>query len=345
MKRSSLLICGLATLLLFVSPTYGQPAGTGYHIIDSLLLGGEGGWDYLTVDTSAERLFVSRGMHVQVVDLLKNTVVGEIPQTVGVHGIALAPSLGKGFTSNGRDSSVTVFDLATLKVLTTVRINARNPDAILFDPFSRRVFTFNGGSLDATAIDAETGRVVGTIPLGGKPEFGVSDARGRLYVNLEDESKIQELDPVSLKVLATWPLTPGEGPTGLAIDRQRGRLYAGCGNHLLVIIDAATGRQLGTLPIGAGVDATAYDPSEQLAFSSNGEGTLTVVREETPGTFSVVGNVPTRRGARTMAVDEKTHRVYTVTAKFGPPPAPTPDRPRARPTIEPGSVTLYILAH
>jgi len=331
-------------IVLFAAESSGQSAGASYRLMDSLQLGGEGGWDYLLVDTAAERLYVSRGMRVQVVDLEKLAVVGEIPETPGVHGIALAPPEGRGYTSNGRDSSVTVFDVRTLKTVAKIRIDGRNPDAIIYDAASDRVFTLNGGSDNATAIDARGNTVVGNVSLGGRPEFAVADGKGNVYVNLEDKSEIVGFDARSLALLKRWPIAPGEEPSGLAMDRVRGRLYSGCGNRLMAISDAGSGKLVTTVPIGAGVDAAAFDPGSGLAFSSNGEGTLTVIREEKPGTFLVVGNVPTRRGARTMALDEKTHNIYTVTARFGPPPPATADRPHPRPVIEPGSVTLYVLS-
>jgi DNA-binding beta-propeller fold protein YncE len=336
---SHLFACVLALNL----SAYGQSGGSGYRIIDSLRLGGEGGWDYLTVDTSAQRLYISRGSRVQVVDLAKHSIIGEIPNTAGVHGIALALSKGRGYTSNGRDSSVTVFDLTTLKTLATIKKVARNPDAILFDPYSRRVFTFNGGSENATAIEIDSNTVVGTVPLDGKPEFAVADGRGRIYVNVEDKNIVVAFDALTLKVLSRWSLAPGEEPTGLAIDREHRRLFVGCSNRLMIILDADSGNVVATLPIGGGVDGTAYDPLTGLAFSANGEGTLTVIREDAPGKFILVETVATRRGARTLTIDDKTGRIYTVSARFGPPPPPTAERPRPRPSIEPGSVTLYVL--
>ncbi len=343
MKRSSFALMVFMGTFLLISPGHAQPAGSGYHIIDSLRLGGEGGWDYLSVDTAAQRLYVSRGTRVQVVDLSKHSIAGEIPNTPGVHGIALVSAVGRGYTSNGRDSSVTVFDLKSLNVIATLKINARNPDAILYDPFSRRVFTLNGGSANATAIDVESNTVVGSIPLGGKPEFGVSDARGRIYVNIEDKSEVVMIDPMNLTVLKRWPLSPGEEPTGLALDREHRRLFAVCGNRLMAILDADSGNVVATPAIGDGVDGVMYDRATRLAFSANGEGTMTVVREETPAKYSLVENVPTRRSARTLVLDEKSHRIYTVAARFGPPPPPTADRPHPRPTIVPESVTLYVI--
>jgi DNA-binding beta-propeller fold protein YncE len=310
-------------LVLFVIPARAGSGAPGYHIIDSVRLGGDTGWDYLCVDTSAERVFVSRGTRVQVVDLLSRKVIGEIAPTPGVHGIAIDPGGRKGYISNGRDSSVTVFDLKSLATIAVIRIGGRNPDAILFDPFSKRVFTFNGGSGNATAVETSTGVVAGKIALGGKPEFAVSDFSGRVYVNIEDKNQVVEFDPVSLKVIRSWPVAPGVEPSGLAIDRVHHRLFAGCANRLMVVLDAKNGRFVSTLPIGEGVDATAYDHGTGLAFSSNGDGTLTVAGG---AGMTVLENARTPRRARTMAVDEKTHLLYTVTSGSGQ-----------------GSVTLYIL--
>ncbi len=336
----SLALLSLPAFLLFASPAVAQPEN--YRIVDSLRLGGEGGWDYLAVDTAAHRLYISRGTRVQVVDLATFSVAGVIEPTPGVHGVALAPSHGKGFISNGRDSSVTIFDLASLSTITKLHINARNPDAIAYDPLSDGIFTFNGGSGSATAIDAATDRVVGTVPLGGKPEFAVADG-GRIYVNIEDKSEVVEFDTKTLTVLHRWPIAPGEEPSGLAIDRLHHRLFSVCRNRTMVILDELSGKIVGTVPIGGGVDGAAFDPSAQLAFSSNGEGTLTVVRGKDGLQYSVVETVPTRRGARTIVLDEQTHRLYTVTGRFGPPPAPTPEQRSPRPSIETGSVTLYVI--
>jgi YVTN family beta-propeller protein len=309
----------------------------------SITIGGEGGWDYLTADAAAHRLYVSHATRVLVVDTARNAVVGEIPDTPGVHGIALAPELGRGFTSNGRAATVTVFDLKTLKVIATVKVTGENPDAIAYEPVSRRVFTFNGRSDSATAIDAATARVVGTLPLEGKPEFAVADGAGRMYVNIEDKSAIVAFDARTLKIEGRWPLAPCEEPTGLAMDRAHRRLFAGCHNELMAVVDADGGRVITTLPIGRGVDGAAFDPGTGLAFSSNGEGTLTVVREDAPEKFTLLGNVPTKRGARTLALDDATHRIYLSTAQFGPPPSPTAENPRARPPILPGTFEVLVL--
>lgn len=330
----------LAALLAPVA-LVAQTAAVPYHVVKRIATGGDGGWDYLTVDTTLHRLFVSRGTHVMVVDLDRDSVMGDVPNTNGVHGIAVAPELGRAFTSNGRDSSVTIFDPRTLATIGTVKVTGRNPDAILYEPTTRRIFTFNGGSANATAIDAATGAVVGTVPLGGKPETAVADGKGRVLVNIEDRSEIVAFDARSLAVQATWPLAPCEEPSGLAIDRAHARLFAGCGNRLMAVVDANTGHVVTTLPIGDGVDANGFDPATQLAFASTGrDGMLTVVHEDSPNQFTVVANVPTQRGARTMALDERTHAVYTVTAQFGPAPAPTAEHPHPRPPIVPGTFTI-----
>jgi YVTN family beta-propeller protein len=304
-------------------------------------LGGEGGWDYLTVDERARRLYVSRSTRVVVVDVDSGKQVGEIPDTAGVHGIAIVSDLNRGFTSNGRDGSVTIFDLKTLKSLGKVKVET-NPDAIIYDPANRRVFAFNRGSSSASAIDAATGTVVGTVPLEGHPEFAASDAKGTVFVNLDNKSEVVAIDSKSLQVKARWPLAPGEDPSGMAIDRKNGRLFIGCGNKKMIILDTSNGHVVADFPIGGGVDATAFDPETKLAFSSNGEGTLTIVQEDSPSKFHLVENVTTQRGARTMALDPKTHRVYLATAQFGPPPAPTADRPHPRPTIVPGSFVILV---
>ena len=337
------------TLIVAASAVVGSAAlaqvipARSYHVVRRIAAGGEGGWDYLIADTASERLFVSHGTHVVIIDLVRDSVIGDIPNTPGVHGIAFAPALNRGFTSNGRDTSVTIFDLKTLAPIGTVKVTGRNPDAIVFDPFSGRVFTFNGGGANTTAIDAATGVVAGTIPLGGKPEFSVSDGKGTMYVNIEDKSEVVVFDPKGLTVKARWPLAPCEEPSGMAMDRAHGRLFVVCSNKLMAILDAATGRVITTLPIGDGVDATGYDPATGLAFASNGEGTLTIVHEDSPQKFSVIGTVPTQRGARTMALDAKTHRIYMSTALFGPPPAPTAERPNPRPPVIPGSFTVLVL--
>jgi len=319
-------------------------AGPGYHVAKTYKVGGEGGWDYLTADGNARHLYISRGTHVMVLDLDSGNTVGDIPDTQGVHGIALAPELGRGFTSNGREGTVTIFDIQTLKPIGEKVKVGDNPDAILYDPATKRVFTFNGRSQDSTAIDAASGKVLGTIKLDGKPEFAASDAQGTVFVNIEDKSELTAIDPNKLEVKAKWPLAPCTEPSGLAIDRKRRRLFAGCDNKMMAVVDADTGKVLATPAIGEGVDATAYDGETGLAFASCGEGVLTVVKQETPDKYSVAENVKTERGARTMALDTKTHDVYTVTAKFGPRPAATADNPHPRPPILPDSFVVLVIS-
>lgn len=314
----------------------------GYHLLYTWKLGGEGGWDYLKVDSAARRMYISRATKVVVIDADSGKPVGEIADTPGVHGIALAREFGKGFTSNGRENTVSVFDLQSLKTLNKIKVGNR-PDAILYDPATKRVFTFNAGSQDATAIDAAKGEVVGSIPLGGKPEFSASDGKGTVFVNLEDKNQLFALDPQNLTVKERWPLAGCDEPSGLAMDRKNRRLFVGCDNKVMPVVDADSGKILATLPIGEGVDATAFDEETGLAFASCGEGVLTVVREESPSKFSVAENVSTQKGARTMALDEKTHQVYTVTAKFGPPPAPTADQPHPRASILPDTFVVLVL--
>ncbi len=319
-------------------------AASGYHLLKKIPLGGEGGWDYLTFDPGSGRLFIAHATHVIVLDPASGKVVGEIPDTPGVHGIALAPELGKGFISNGRAGTVTIFDLKTLSTMGHVTAG-QNPDAIVYDPASKRVFAMNGRSHDATAIDAATARVAGTIALDGKPEFAVADGRGRIYVNLEDKSQLLALDSQKLAVTARWPLAPCEEPTGLAIDTEHRRLFSGCSNKLMAVVDADSGKVITTLPIGSGVDATAFDPRLQYAYASNGEGTLTVIHEDAPDTFTVVDNVPTQRGARTMALNPSTHQVYLATAEFGPRPPATPEQPHPRPAILPNTFVVLVMGH
>ena len=319
-------------------------AGPGYHVIKTYKLGGEGGWDYLTVDASTRRFYISRGTHVIVLDADSGKNVGDIPDTPGVHGIALAPELGKGFVSNGREGTVTVFDLSTLAPSGSKIKVGENPDAILYEPATKRVFTFNGRSQDSTAIDAASGKVLGTIKLDGKPEFAASDAKGEVFVNIEDKSELTVIDPNKLEVKTKWPLAPCTEPSGLALDRKNRRLFVGCDNKMMAVVDADSGKVLATPAIGEGVDATAYDDETGLAFASCGEGVLTVVREDSPQKFSVVENVKTEPGARTMALDTKTHNLFTVTAKFGPPPAATADNPHPRRTILPDTFEVLVLA-
>lgn len=316
-------------------------AGPGYHVVTTYKVGGEGGWDYLTADASARRLYISRGTHVIVLDLDSGKNVGDIPDTQGVHGIALAPELGKGFTSNGREGTVTVFNMSTLAPIGDKIKAGENPDAILYDPATKRVFTFNGRSQDSTAIDAVNGKVLGTIKLDGKPEFAASDAKGMIFANIEDKSELVAIDPNKLEVKSKWPLAPCTEPSGLSIDRKHHRLFVGCDNKMMAVVDADNGKVLATPAIGEGVDATAFDEGTGFAFASCGQdAVLTVVKQDSPDKYSVAENVTTKKGARTLALDTKTHNVYVVTADFGPRPAPTADNPHPRPTILPDSFVV-----
>jgi DNA-binding beta-propeller fold protein YncE len=334
-----------AALVLVAAPSASSAQSTtggSYHVSHDFRLGGDGRWDYVTVDTARRRLFIARQTRVMVVDPESGRILGEIPGLNGAHGVALAYPVGHGFATSGRDSTVTMFDLETLRVLRRTKA-ADDADAVLYDPASKRIFTFNGDARSSSAIDPVSGGLIGSVPLGGKPEFGVTTGEGQLYVNLEDKAEIVEIDPAAMRVRRHWSLAPCEEPTGLAIDRVHHLLFSGCHNKLMVISDAAKGKMIAHVPIGGGVDAGAFDPSSQLAFASNGDGTLTVVHEDSPTSFRVVATVPTRPGARTMALDERTHRIYTVTSAFGPTPAPTASEPRPRPSLVPGTFSLLVL--
>jgi len=325
------------------TPLLAQASPSGYHVTRHIPVVGEGGWDYVTFDTVRSRIFIARSTRVQVVDANSGQLVGEIPNTAGVHGVALAYELGKGYTSNGRDTTVTVFDFVTLAPRKTIHVTGAGPDAIVYDSVTRRVFTFNGRGQNTTAIDAVGDTVVGTLALGGKPESGVSDGAGHVFVNIEDKSLIVEFDAAKLTILHSYPIAPCTEPTGLAIDRVHHMLFAGCDNRMMGIIDANTGRVIATPPTDAGTDANAFDPVVNIAFSSNGAGTLTLVTQPAPGRFASE-NIPTVRGARTMALDPKTHRVYLVTAAFGPTPAATAAQPHPRPSMVPGSFSVLVVS-
>jgi len=310
---------------------------SGYKLVKSIPVGGDGFWDYLAADSDARRLYISHGTRVQVMDTDSHAIVGEIPDTQGVHGIALAPELNRGFTSNGRANTVTIFDRKTLKTIGTVKAGT-NPDAIVYDGVTQRVFTMNGRSHDATAIRAADGTVAGTLALGGKPEFAVADGKGIIYVNIEDKSELVQFDAQKLSVLNRWPLRPCQEPSGLAIDLKNRRLFAGCDNKMMAVVDADTGKVIATPPIGEGVDANAFDPDTSFAFASNGDGTLTIVHEDSPDKFTVVDNVATKKSARTMALDRKTHNIFLAAADLGP-----PAQGERWPSIKPGSFVILVV--
>jgi DNA-binding beta-propeller fold protein YncE len=311
---------------------------SGYQVVQTIPVPGDGFWDYVAVDSDARRIYISHGTKVVVLDADSFAVTGEIPDTQGVHGIAVAPELGRGFTSNGRANAATIFDLKTLKTLGTVN-TGKNPDAILYEAVTKRVFTFNGASKDATAFAAADGTVAATLPLGGKPEFAVADGKGNIYVNIEDTSELVEIDAQAPKVLHRWPLKPCESPSGLSVDRRNRRLFSGCENEMLAVVDADSGKVIATPAIGKGVDATAFDPGTGFALSSNGEGTLTVVKQDAPDKYSVLENVPTKRSARTMGLDLKTHNVVLPAADFLP-----PKEGERRGQMKPGSFVLLVVA-
>jgi DNA-binding beta-propeller fold protein YncE len=320
------------------------PAGAqDYKVLQRATLGGEGGWDLLTVDPLAHRLYVSRGTRVMVIDADTLKLLGELPDTAGIHGIAIASDLHRGFTSNGRTSSSTIFDLETLKPVGEVK-TGENPDMILYEPRSRRVLAFNARSQDVTVIDAKGGTVAGTVALEGKPELAVHDDKGTVFVNLEDKSEVVALDPVAIKLKARWSLAPCQEPTGLAIDRAHRRLFAACGNKMMAVMDADSGKVVTTLPIGQGPDGAAFDAERQLAFSPNGrDGTVTVIREVAPDKFEVVQTVETAKSARTIDLDPRSHKLYLVAAQFGPPPSPTAEQPRPRPPMVPGTFEVLVV--
>jgi YVTN family beta-propeller protein len=341
MNIRRVLILALAALSI-VAP-FRAESPSAYRVVQKIRVGGDGGWDYLTVDSAARRLYITRATRVMVFDADSLAPIGEVANTTGVHGVAIAPEFGRGFTSNGRANSVTIFDLKTLKPIDEVNVTGENPDAILYDGASKRVFAFNGRSADVTILDAASAKVIGTVALGGKPEFAATDLEGHVYVNIEDKSEVAVLDARKASVLQRWPLTPCEEPSGMAIDRRSGRLFIGCGNKKMAIVDTATGKVVAIVPIGDGVDANGFDPRTNLAFSSNRDGTLTVVEEKSPSKFVVVDNVPTQLGARTMALDEKTHRVFLVTADFEATPPATADQPHPRPPMKPDSFTILVV--
>ena len=307
-------------------------------------LGGAGGWDYLTVDSATKRLFISRATRVDVVNLESGQIIGSIPDTQGVHGIAIAATLKRGFTSNGRANSVTVFDLDTLKVIQEVKVPGRNPDAILYEPSTKHVFTFNGASKDVTVLDASSLAVLATIPVPDKPEFAAQDGRGRIFVNIEsDPGQMVVIDVQTLKVKSTWPLPGCNSPSGLAIDSAQRRLFSVCDGKVMAVTDAVSGKQVALVPIGEHPDAAEYDQKRGLVFSSNGDGSLSIVHQDSADRYTVVASVPTQRGARTMALDKATRTVYLVTADFAAAPTATAEQPRPRPAPIPDSFVVLVV--
>jgi DNA-binding beta-propeller fold protein YncE len=312
-KVKVLLLLSAVSLALAVVPC---ASGEEFSITKKVPIPGQGSWDYLSVDEGARRLYVSHGTQVEVIDLDSLGIVGNVPKTEGVHGIAIAPELGRGFVSNGQASTVTIFDLKSLKKIADVP-TGKKPDAIIYDPASSRVFAFNGGGNSATAIDAATGNVAGTVELGGGPEFAAADGKGYVYDNIEDDSLVLKINSRTLKVEQRWPTAPCASPSSMAIDRANHRLFVGCRSKVMAVMNTDTGKVITTLPIGDHVDASAYDPEAKLVFNSNGEGTITVIRQNSPDNYSVLETVKTLPKAKTMALDPKTHRLFLSTAEAG----------------------------
>src|SRR5580698_5597376 len=329
--------CRLLLSLVMLSAAFAQ---SGYHLVKKIAIPGEGFWDYLTTDPSTGRVFVSHGTEVDVVDGAKGEVAGKITGLKLVHGIALAPEFHHGFISDGGANTVVVFDMATLAKVGEVAAGM-NPDGIIYDPASKRVFAFNGRSSSATVVDAEKGTLAGTVTLEGKPEFPAPDGKGHVFVNIEDKSEVMDIDAKSLTVVHRWPLAPCEEPSGMAMDTKNRRIFSGCHNNMVAVMNADTGKVVATPAIGSGVDATAFDPETKYVLNSCGDGTLSIAHEDSPDKYSVVEQVKTVQRARTMALDSKTHNVYLSIADFEPAPAAAAgDKARPRPKVVSGTFGL-----
>jgi YVTN family beta-propeller protein len=331
--KKLIFIISCAVLIIGSSPLIAQ---SNYKVANTYHVEGDGGWDYLNVDEINGILFVSHGTVAQAIDVKTGKLVGTIPDTKGIHGIAIANDLNKGFTSNGRDSSLTVFNLKTLEIITKIKVNGQNPDAILYDSFSKRVFIGNGRSASFSVIDAVNNKEIGVIPLEGKPEAIVTDGKGKIFVNIEDKSLISVIDANTLKVISNWPINPGEEPSGLALDNQTHLLFSVCSNKMMVVVNALTGKIITTLPIGDRCDGATFDPMYKRVYSSNGEGTMTVVQEGDNNTFKVLETVPTKPGARTITINKATHHIYMTTAEY----ESAQSESNRRPPIKPNSFVI-----
>jgi hypothetical protein len=324
-------------MLAITQATFAQ---SGFQLIKKTVIGGEGGWDYLSVDDQNRRLYVSHSSLVEVLNADTHEKVGTVTDLKGVHGAIAVPKAGRGITTNGRTNSVTIFDLKTLKPIVELP-TGKNPDALMYDNFSNRVFVFNHSDVTTTAIDIAEGKVVGTVDVGGTAlEAGTSDEKGTIFVNLEDSHEIVSFDAKTLAVKNKWKIAPGEEPTGLAIDVQTHRLFTVCHNGWMMVLDSDNGKVVAQVPIGKRVDGVVFDPKLKMAISSNGEGTLTVVKEVSPTEFKVVETVKTELGARTIALDAKTHHVFVSTAQYGETPAATAENPNPRPKVVPGTFAV-----
>ncbi|GAA4503510.1 hypothetical protein GCM10023172_28510 [Hymenobacter ginsengisoli] len=329
-------------LLGLASPSRAQTAP--YHLLHTIPVGGEGGWDYLYVDPAGERLYVSHGTQTEVIDLKTRKLLGAVPNTPGVHGITVVPGAGRGYITCGRANACVVFDVKTLQNLSTIPTGPK-PDAILYDQYSQRVFAFSNDGGKSTVLDGASGKVLGTAELGGDVEEPATDGKGHIFVNIEDKSEVIEFDAKTLAVYHRYPLAPGAEPTGLAFDAKNNRLFSACANQKLVVTDSRTGKQVAVLPIGKGADGAAFDPSTGNIVTSNGEGTLTVIHQDSPTKYTVVATIPTARGARTLAQDPQTHHLFTCTADLGAAPPATTDIPRPRPSIVPGTFRVLEFGH
>jgi YVTN family beta-propeller protein len=328
----------LLTILTFASGTNAAPSD--YHLLKTFTLGGEGGWDYLNLDPATGNLFITRGSHLMVADPASGKLLADITGLQGIHGTAFIGD--RAYVSEGGANRVAVIDTKSFSKISEIAVGTR-PDGILYDPVSRRIFTFNGASKDATAVDPATGKAVGTVALGGKPEAAVSDDAGTIFVNIEDKSELVTFDAATLTVKQHYPLTPCQEPSGMAGDLVHGRIFSGCDNKMIAVTDMKTGKAVAQIPIGEGLDANRFDPATGLVFSSNGEsGSLTIAHEDSPAKFTVLQNLATADGARTMELDPKSHRVYLVTADRTP-GTPTADRPHPRPVLVPGTFRLMVL--
>jgi DNA-binding beta-propeller fold protein YncE len=332
-------VCKMATGIALLTLTCFAVTGSSYRLSRSIRIGGDGSWDYLTVDDLNHRLFVSHFSQVEVIDLNTGKQAGVIPGTSGVHGIAIAPQQGRGFITCGNANTVVVFDLKTLEIVSRLPTGGK-PDAVMFDPTSKRVFAMNGKDSSATVIDGVKASVVETFPLGGKPEFTVADGKGSAFVNLEDKDAVARFDTVRMQVTATWPVAPCKAPGSMAIDRKSNRLFIGCHNDLMVVLDAENGKVVAQAPVGHGVDAAVFDPENALIFQSSGDGKVTVIHEESADRYAVVSTLATAPGAKTMTIDLRTKYLYLSVADLGPAPAATQDNPNPKPSIIPGTFRI-----
>ncbi|AMR27339.1 hypothetical protein A0257_09695 [Hymenobacter psoromatis] len=337
MKKLTLVVAASLALASGAALAQTAPAAAPYHLLHTITIGGEGGWDYLSVDPAGERLYLSHSTQVEVVDLKTRKVIGTIPNTPGVHGIEVVPSASRGYITCGRNNTCVVFDLKTLQPIGAPIPTGPKPDALLYDAFSKRVFLFSNDGGKSTVLNAATGAIEGTAELAGDIEAPATDGKGHIFANVEDKSEVIEFDAKTLAVLQRHKLAPGEEPTGLGYDPKTNRLFSACHNEKLVVTDSKTGKQIAVLPIGAGVDGAVFDPSTNNVVTSNGSGTFTVIHQDSPTKYTVVANIPTERGARTIAIDPKSHHIFTCTADYGPTPPATTEHPRPRPSIVPGT--------